>query len=174
MASTHRSCTCHRFCCGCMRSSCRPWAGTPGCSPGGPGRKTDARWDEQCPRWFLRLLSEPSARYPPCPPVLPSTGPEKSFPLKQPLPQCLFPSSPCVWAQALLHVFMPVKGRFTSLVCTQQKHLNPSAIEITQGFTYLYTFWVTFFSTIGQKRKGSNMCLQVSSQNFRKSIQCLV
>lgn len=45
---------------------------------------------------------------------------------------------------------------------------------ITQVFTCLCIFWVTFYFTVVQGRKGSRICVPAFSQNCRKSIQCLV
>lgn len=61
-----------------------------------------------------------------------------------------------------------ISSPHSSQVCTQQNMAQYFSHWITQAFTGLHIFWVTFLFTAGQRRKGSDMCLQAFSQNFRK------
>lgn len=87
---------------------------------------------------------------------------------RSPLPGASSPPACTSGAWALLCVSVPFQGRAAGPVGSPQK------MPCDYTGLHLSVFWVTFYFTIVQGRKGSNIYVQAFSQNCRKSIQCLI
>lgn len=158
---------------GPLQTGMCPYPGRPcellGQTRGSPGCKDSVR--------AVKTVSVLQLRAPSGPPcwTLPALWSAVWRPPQEPpshavLARCLCPASPGIgdpgpplWVTGIYRA-----GSVVRSVLHRQRS------GITQVFTYLCIFWVTFYFTVVQGREGSRICVQAFSQNCRKSIQCLV